>query len=81
MRANMVVEIVKEKDANERDVFLVSRKHAGITSAGSGTYYSSWTMLENGLSDLNLPTGLLNGMKEQVDSRGFATVNLPDRAA
>ena len=77
----MFLEIVNEKDANERDVFLVSRKPAGITSAGTGTYYSSWTMVEHGLSDLNLPTRLLNGMKEQVDARGFAAVNLPDEAA
>jgi len=77
----MVIEIAKEKDANDKDVFLVSRKHAGPTSAGKGTYYSSWTMVEQGLSDLNLPTRLLNGMREHVYSRGFDTVNLPDEAA
>jgi hypothetical protein len=77
----MVLEIAKEKDANERDVFLVSRKHVGQTSAGTGTHYSSWAMVEHGLSGLNLPTRLLSGMKEQVDSRGFATANLTDKAA
>lgn len=77
------IEIKKEKDADGKDVFIVSRKHSGnagtFNVAGStGGVYSSWERAVESLQDLNLPSRLLSGMKKQLDTADFATLNITE---
>jgi hypothetical protein len=77
------IEIKKEKDADDRDVFVVSRKRSGNAGTfnvadSTGGVYSSWERVLDELSDLNLPSRLLNGVKQQLDSAGFATINMTE---
>jgi hypothetical protein len=78
----LVLEIKKEKDSDGKDIFLVSRRRMGKagtfnTEGSEGGYYSSWETVLEKIKDLNLPSGLLNGAKQQVDLAGSATINLP----
>jgi hypothetical protein len=78
----MILEIIKEKDADQKDVFLVSRKQPGRTmgfdtETGTGKYYSDWTAVEEGLRDLKLPRRSLEAMRSMVEQAGFAEANLP----
>ena len=77
------IEIKKEKDADDRDVFVVSRKRSGKAGSlnvddSTGGVYSSWERVLEELSDLNLPSRLLNGVKKQLDSVGSATINMTE---
>jgi hypothetical protein len=75
------LEIKKEKDADGNDIFVVSRRHSGTagtfkSDGSTGGVYSSWDVVLEKIADLNLPSRLLNGIKKQLDSAGFALVNL-----
>jgi hypothetical protein len=75
------VEIKRKKDRDGQDVFEVSRRRTGkagtfnVEGSEGGTY-SSWEVVLAKIADLDLPPRLLNAAKKQLDSAGFAVINV-----
>ena len=76
------VEIRKEKDAEGQDLFFITRRRSGeaggylIVGRDNQGTASSWDLVLEKISDLNLPSRLLNGAKRQLDQVGSAIINV-----